>query len=340
MNPEERAESMARAEKWLESNGLPYFVYHQRRSLVSRHQRSRIAGLSLVALVVSSAVGVAVGAWTSASAGIACELAVLLLLVLGYGWTFLRLRPIVLWAIRRTFGSLRLMFPLLSRALPLLLLFITFLFINTEVWQVASTLSRQQLWLGVLLFAAIAVLFLLARLPDEVRQVEEDAADDRLVESCRGTPVADVATTLRGVAYPSKLSRLPRVNLVLVLLFSQLVQVFVLSLVVYVFFLVFGKLAIDDVVINNWVQPVTPPGEHVPSDLPSLGEYLPISEQLFQVSVFLAAFSGLYFTVYAVTDSTYREQFFADLSHELEQAIGVYTVYETLRHESAADPGP
>ena len=29
----------------------------------------------------------------------------------------------------------------------------------------------------------------------------------------------------------------------------------------------------------------------------------------FQVSIFLVAFSGLYFTVYAVTDSTYREEF-------------------------------
>ena len=29
-----------------------------------------------------------------------------------------------------------------TRALPLLLLFITFLFINTEVWQVAANLGR------------------------------------------------------------------------------------------------------------------------------------------------------------------------------------------------------
>ncbi len=332
MNPEERAESMARAERWLESNGLPYFVYHQRRSLISQHQRGRIVGLVLVALVVSSAVGVAVGVWTSTSAGIACELAVLLLLVLGYGWTFLRLRPIVLWAIRRTFGSLRLMFPLLSRALPLLLLFITFLFINTEVWQVASGLKRPQLWLGVLLFATIAVLFLLARLPDEVREVEEEASDDRLVEICRDTPLAGAAASLQGDSFPAPLPRLPRTNLVMVLLFSQLVQVLVLSMVVWAFFVVFGKIAITDDVINSWVG-------HYPHDLPSLGEYLPISNELFQVSVFLAAFAGLYFTVYAVTDSTYREQFFADLSHELEQAIGVYTVYETLRHESAAGPG-
>ena len=33
------------------------------------------------------------------------------------------------------------MFPLVTRALPLLLLFVTFLFINTEVWMVASSLD-------------------------------------------------------------------------------------------------------------------------------------------------------------------------------------------------------
>ena len=46
--------------------------------------------------------------------------------------------------------------------------------------------------------------------------------------------------------------------------------------------------------------------------------------------MFLAAFSGLYFTVYAVTDSTYREQFFTSVSKELERAIGVQIVYRAL----------
>ena len=60
-------------------------------------------------------------------------------------------------------------------------------------------------------------------------------------------------------------------------------------------------------------------------------DWLPVSNELFQVSVFLAAFSGLYFTVYAVTDQTYREQFFTSISHDLESAIGVQTVYRELR---------
>ena len=99
-----------------------------------------------------------------------------------------------------------------------------------------------------------------------------------------------------------------------------------LSLTVFAFFLVFGMLAIEPDVIESWVG-------HPPRYLPSVEQWVPVSRELFQVSVFLAGFAGLYFTVYAVTVSTYRDQFFSSLSRELEQAIGVYTVYETLRHE-------
>jgi hypothetical protein len=332
MTPEQRAESMRQAETWLASKGLPYFVARERLSLLAQREIGRLIGLVSAAVVLATGAGLAVGlGWESTAAGVETGVIALVVLGLGYGWVFLRLRPIVRWAAGRTLGSLRLMFPLLTRALPLLLLFITFLFINTEVWQVASGVDRGRLWIGVLLFAAIAVAFLLVRLPDEVRQVEDDAADDRLVECCRDTPLADVAATLRGDAYPTRLSPLPRANLVLVLLFSQLLQVLLLSLTVFAFFIVFGKLAITDAVIESWLGPGHP------KDLPSLAEWVPVSNDLFQVSVFLAAFAGLYFTVYAVTDATYREQFFANLARELEQAIGVYTVYETLRQDATAD---
>jgi hypothetical protein len=329
MTPEQRAESMAQAERWLDAKGLPYFIYRERRSLVERHRKRQVITLVAAAVVVSAGVGVVAGLLSSAiSAGVAVASGVLLLLVLGYGWAFLELRPILLWAAWRTVGSPRLMFRLLTRALPLLLLFMTFLFINTEVWQVASELPRGRLWMGVLMFGAIAIAFLLVRLPDEVRQVEDEASDDRLVECCAGTPLASAAATLH--AYPTRLSRIPRANLVTVLLFSQLLQVLALSLTVFAFFLVFGMLAIEPDVIQSWLG-------HPPRYLPSVEQWVPVSQELFQVSVFLAGFAGLYFTVYAVTDSTYRDQFFSSLSRELEQAIGVYTVYETLRHEDEDD---
>jgi hypothetical protein len=84
---------------------------------------------------------------------------------LTYAVTALRARPIVTWALHRTVGSLRQLLPMVTRALPLLIVFVTFLFINAEVWHVASRLDGGVLWLVVLLFLALGVGFLLVRLP-------------------------------------------------------------------------------------------------------------------------------------------------------------------------------
>ena len=47
----------------------------------------------------------------------------------------------LVWAVKHVFERLSDVFRLATRALPLLLLFMTFLFINTEVWQVAGGLT-------------------------------------------------------------------------------------------------------------------------------------------------------------------------------------------------------
>jgi hypothetical protein len=98
---------------------------------------------------------------------------------------------------------------------------------------------------------------------------------------------------------------------------------------VWVFFLAFGRVAISDSVIGQWV------GGTAPTNPPLLG-HLGFSNELLQVSIFLAAFSGLYFTVYAVTDATYREQFFTGITSELETAVGVRAAYLALCRERDA----
>jgi len=99
--------------------------------------------------------------------------------------------------------------------------------------------------------------------------------------------------------------------------------VLLLSGSVWLFFLIFGRVAISDSVITTWVGPAAP---HHTRVLDQLG----LSNELLQVSIFLAAFSGLYFTVYAVTDATYREQFFTGITDDLEKAVGVRAAYLAL----------
>ena len=56
-----------------------------------------------------------------------------------------------------------------------------------------------------------------------------------------------------------------------------------------------------------------------------------MSLSLVKVSLFLASFSGFYFTVSAVTDDTYRRQFFSVVESQLERAVGMRAVYLVTR---------
>jgi hypothetical protein len=66
-----------------------------------------------------------------------------------------------------------------------------------------------------------------------------------------------------------------------------------------------------------------------------------LSVELVQVSIFIAAFSGLYFTVVVVTDEAYRDQFFTGVKAELERAVGVRAAYlAARRHRDDTDATP
>lgn len=326
------------AEAWFVRHGLPYFVDSERESARRGLQAARLVPALAVLLVVAVAVG-GVLAWVASdlSVGVGTFMVLVVAGTAVYAATTLRARSIARWAVARTFKSLGLLFPLVTRALPLLLLFVTFLFINAEVWQVASNLDGGVMWVAVMLFAGLAVGFLLVRLPEELDQFDDEVDADRLVASCRDTPLEHAARAMAAgeaeryhLADSDSVAGFQKANLILVLLFSQMVQVLLLSLSVFVFFIVFGAVAMNDAVVESWI------GEQ-PTDL--LGLAL-VSIELIQVSVFLAAFSGLYFTVYAVTDETYRAQFFTSITRELERAVGARAVYHALKkHPGGAVAG-
>ncbi|WP_248582280.1 hypothetical protein [Nocardioides sp. InS609-2] len=316
------AADLLAAEEWFADNGLPYFVDKVREEVASRLTRSRLILVGAAGLVVSVGSGILAGQLShDVSYGISTGAQVLLVLALAYGLLALRGGPIALWAGRRTFRSLGMLFQLATRALPLLLLFVTFLFINTEVWMVAETLDGGVMGLTVLLFGAVATIFLLVRLPEEVGRIDDRLDGERVGSACTGTPLEPWTDLDDGPGIDEPMVRLERGNLVLVLLVSQVIQVLLLSLTVFGFFLVFGAVIMDPEVIQSWVG--DPP-------TPFLGQLL-IPRELVQVATFLSAFSGLYFTVYAVTDETYRKQFFTGIVDELERAVGAREVCRAMQ---------
>ncbi len=294
---EQHRDDVAAAERWFVDHGLPYFVDGYRAGVARGLRRGRLVAVFAAAVVIGAVAGVLVGAGWGAAAGLGGALTAAGVVLAAYAVATLRAWLIVGWAIRRTLRSLGLVLPRVTRALPLLLLFMPFLFTNAEVWQVAASLDGGVLWVAVLLFAAIAVGFLLTRLPEELASVDPG---------------------VRG---------LERVNLLLVLLVAQIVQVLLLALAVYGFFLLFGVVAMEPRVVSSWTGEALHVADGPVGDW--LGERL--SLELLRVSTFLAAFSGLYFTVYAVTDELYRKQFFTVVIRELEQAVGARAAYRALR---------
>jgi len=317
----------AETEQWFVEHGLPYFVDDIRARVHAGMERRRLLLVTLSALAAGALVGTALGVWRSSVwTGVTAGSQVMLLAGLLYAATILEVGAIARWALRRTARSVRSLFPLVTRALPLLLLFVTFLFINAEVWQVAATLRGVVMWLTVLLFLAITVSFLLVRLPEELAGFDDDHDPAHVVEGCRGTPLETYARdSFTDARDTEPVTGLQKGNLLLMLLIAQLVQVLLLSASVFVFFIVFGMLIMDPDTIRSWTG----------SELTAVPHLERANWELLRVSLFLAAFSGLYFTVYAVTDETYRTQFFTQVLGELRRAVSVRTAYRHLRDASA-----
>lgn len=326
--PRSADEHRLSAEQWFSSRGLPYFVDSVRADVRNRLDRPRLIALGSVSALFAAAAFV--GIWLLSedpSNSILAAMVASGIPLTAYATRGLYAGTVARWTIRRTFSSLGLLVPLVTRALPLLLLFVTFLFINTEVWQVASSLDDGVLWVSVLLFALVAVAFLLVRLPEELDQVDDEMTGERLVGACAGTPLAAEAVRVAEeiddavLVERAQVTGLAKANLVLVLLVSQALQVLLLSLAMFLFFVIFGMVSIRDDVIESWVG-------HDPE--PFVDAIPMFTHELARVATFLAAFSGLYFTVYAVSDDNYRKQFFGSLMKQLRRAVGVRTVYRCL----------
>ena len=236
---------------------------------------------------------------------------------------------IVRWGFWQTYRQVGQVVDLFARALPLLLLFTVALFINAEVWQVGASLNGFLFWSALGFFFLVAAMFLLIRLPRELGVLRQQLRGDRAVAACQGTPLAVVAPELARDLPPAPMSGRQEKNVLLVLLFSQAVQVVLVASSIVLFFVLFGVIAIRPDVASSWTGSDIGAGELL--QWTWFGQELSITSALLRVAMFLGALSGLYFTVYVITDSTYRDEFFEDVLHEVRESIAVRNVYLALR---------
>jgi hypothetical protein len=314
--------------------------------VVANRLRGRSAGsvptmigrTELVVFLFAPAIPAAVfGQWRDAAEAVAFGVVVLVAI---YAVTSYGVGPLLGWAGRRAFAQISVLGDLVVRALPLLLLFTTFLFINAEVWQVAGTLD------GVVYVAVLAVFFLLgsvfvlSRVPalmqglarfDDWREI-----DAFVVE----TPAARLDHPRSGPHGAEPLSTRQRLNIGLVTVFNQAIQITIVALALTTFFVIFGFLAIPEATAGAWTGLAD---VNVVASTSVGDRTLVVSEPLLRVAGFLGAFTGMYFTVVLTTDDTYRSEFAEDAGPQLREAFAARAVYRhvngaaTTRREGTTD---
>jgi hypothetical protein len=118
------------------------------------------------------------------------------------------------------------------------------------------------------------------------------------------------------------------------MLLSQLVQSLFVALLVLVFLVALGVLAIPASVQETWVgEPV----RHL-VDFELFDEERLVSVELLITAGLLGGVSALYFTGLALTDAAFRAQFHARVVGDVEQIMAVHAAYAASSGAPAAAP--
>jgi hypothetical protein len=285
-------------------------------------------------------------------------------LALVYLLTAYAILPVLKWALRHSFEELGNLGNLASKALPMLALFGTFLFLNVDMWHIASSFDqRSQLWYTTLFFAAITFLFLMVRLPGEVKNLQGDYYLEAVVAASADTPLHEHVGELDDELPQLRTDRRQRMNMLFVLAFTQVIQILLLSVVVFVYFVSLGKLAVTDGQVADWLRtPECPKGVQLPNhDVKTIqrlcgfteeqaktwkgiidpgtlfgfsarvpGTNLEFSEPLLRTAILLTTFSAFFFAVSAVTDEAYRKDFFESITGRIAKCLTVRCGYVNL----------
>jgi hypothetical protein len=301
------------------------YVLHRAGTPVSEVTRRSVSWLVLTLFVLGLPVIDSGWSWT-ALAEVPAFVVVSLLAI----WlTYLGIGSIVLWALRFASAQFGALGTLMSGALPLLMITVL-VFFTADLWQLTARLTRDRLWQVVGFLALVAVAFMVATIQDEVRALRKGRATAAPAsELLTGTPLAAYAGDNLTPAPP--VSRPEKLNVIAVMVVSQAIQVVLFTVVIFVFFLVLGMIAVPDDVAVVWSQEtVCADGAQPPCAGTWFGIKTPLPQTLMQTSLFVAVLSGLYFTVNSSVDPQYRQRFFEPLIDDLAVSLAGRDVYRSF----------
>jgi hypothetical protein len=244
------------------------------------------------------------------------------LLVVVYVSTSYGVLPILRWAFLQTLRQVSDLANLLVKSLPLMLLFSMFIFLSADIWQVVAAISTFSLVAAIGLLLAVGSAFVLLRLPRELTTLATFGSWTEVLQRTAGTPLdaVDPPADRPEPGYQALAIR-ERLNVGLMLFLGQAVQVLLVTFAIGAFYVAFGLFALPGATLGTWLG--HPP--HVIGPWSIAGNHL--SRELLITALLVAAVSGLQFTVAALTDATYREEFYAEVTRDLRTTMAVRALY-------------
>jgi len=253
----------------------------------------------------------------------------LVLLAVGYVVTSWALIPMMRWSFGQVRRQVTDVANLAMKSLPTLLIFSAFIFINAEMWQVANDFTLPLFGMVMLLLVGIGGIFIFVSVRRLTVDLARFSAWGDVRPRCANTPVEEIIPADDEPAPDTPpLMRRAEWNVNLLLFVAQGIQVLLVSLVITTFYVVFGLLTVREETLLQW----TTVGELTYErdwavDIAIFGTDLIFTRQLLLVALFIGMFSGLNFAVQVITDDTYREEFIADMTAEVRDALAVRAVY-------------
>ena len=216
--------------------------------------------------------------------------------------TYWGVGSVMSWASRRAARELSHLGSMIGRVLPILMLALLFSFFNAEIWQVVAQLSMGRTWAIVGVMGALGVALATLNAKDEISGI------------IRAYDARESGKDLRP---------LERANITAMCVLISLIQVTLLGVVVFVFYVVFGVLSVSPETVTQWIG--SPPAQ-----FGGVFADLPVTKPLVQVCMVLAAFSALNFIVSIGTDPTYRTTFLEPALEEVRTGLQVRDEYTAL----------
>ncbi|HUP74877.1 MAG TPA: hypothetical protein VM282_17670 [Acidimicrobiales bacterium] len=252
------------------------------------------------------------------------------LLFLGFAYitTSYGLVPMTLWAFGQLRSQLRNAITLTIKTLPLLLLFGSFFFLSTEIWQIADDFAISLYVLALSALVMLGALFIAFALRTDVTELSQFASWHDVSQACTDTPLAGLdPTSYSGPPIAPPLGRRARLNVALVMFVSQSIQVFLVAILTFVGLVGFGLVTVRETTLASWLgeDAITAGDRYMSGHI--FGSRVLLSRQLVFVAGFVAAFAGLQFAVSVVNDAKYRSDFAEGMAIEVRQALAVRTAY-------------